>query len=127
MSDLTFVSWGSGKMTTGPLVSLLRRDARAARKGRAVEAHLTGLLNLKMLDLRNTMVTDLALEYLRRLKKLKILNLADTEVSAEGVTKLQQALPNCGIRRWPSHHRIPSCRSKKTNEATNIKTWVDRD
>ena len=80
-----------------------------------------------MLDLRNTMVTDLALEYLRRLKKLKILNLADTEVSAEGVTKLQQALPNCGIRRWPSHHRVPSCRSKKTNEATNIKTWVYRD
>ncbi len=78
MSDLTFVSWGSGKMTTGPLVSLLRRDARAARKGRAEEAHLTGLLNLKMLDLRNTMVTDLDLEYLRRLKKLEILNLADT-------------------------------------------------
>jgi len=52
-----------------------------------------------MLDLRNTIVTDLALEYLRRLKKREILNLADTEVSAEGVTILQQALPNCGIRR----------------------------
>ena len=52
-----------------------------------------------MLDLRNTMVTDLALEYLWRLKKLEILNLADTEVNAEAVTKLQQALPNCVIRR----------------------------
>jgi len=37
-----------------------------------------------MLALRNTIVTDLALEYLRRLKKREILNLADTEVQCGG-------------------------------------------
>jgi hypothetical protein len=37
------------------------------------------------------------LEYLERLKGLKVLELSGTQVTEEGLRSLQQALPGCGI------------------------------
>ena len=58
---------------------------------------LKGLTNLEMLQLDGTEITDAGLEHLKGLPNLKWLTLHDTEVTAEGVEKLQEALPNCEI------------------------------
>ena len=61
--------------------------------------HLKGLSNLKLLLLGNTKVTDAGLVHLKGLTKLQYLDVFLTHVTADGVKKLQQALPNCKIRR----------------------------
>jgi hypothetical protein len=48
-----------------------------------------------MLD--STQVTDAGLLHLRGLKQLESLYLANTKVSAAGVARLQEALPNLWI------------------------------
>ncbi len=48
-------------------------------------------------DLHNTQVSDLT--PLANLKSLRSLDVRDTPVSEEQITKLQQALPNCDIHR----------------------------
>jgi hypothetical protein len=45
----------------------------------------------------STAVSDKGLAYLTELRNLKSLTLTNTRVTAEGVRKLQQALPNCKI------------------------------
>jgi hypothetical protein len=42
-------------------------------------------------------VTDAGLEHLKALRQLQRLDLKETKVTADGVKKLQQALPNCKI------------------------------
>ena len=49
------------------------------------------------LYLRDTQITDAALEHLRMLHQLTSLDLTGTQVTDKGVKKLQQALPNCKI------------------------------
>ena len=62
--------------------------------------HLKGLENLRWwLYLNGTNVTDAGLEHLTGLSNLEALDLTGTRVTAEGVKKLQQALPNCKISR----------------------------
>ena len=56
-----------------------------------------GLTSLEYLLLRGTEVTDAGLEHLAGLANLVILDLADTQVTPEGVKKLQEALPECNI------------------------------
>ena len=51
------------------------------------------------LDLFDAQVTDAGLVHLKGLTQLQELYLVDTKVTDEGVKKLQQALPNCKIRR----------------------------
>jgi len=60
--------------------------------------YMCRLTALEELNLRGTQVTDAGLEYLKGLTPLRILDLDDTKVSVDGVARLQQALPNCGIR-----------------------------
>lgn len=63
-----------------------------------VEA-LAGLRNLEHLELGvGTRVTDASLEHLAGLERLEVLNLDYTAVTAEGVARLQQALPQTQIR-----------------------------
>ena len=54
-------------------------------------------LNLKVLDLGGTQVTDSGVEDLASLERLWKLRLTGTRVSNEGVRRLKQALPNCEI------------------------------
>ncbi len=44
-------------------------------------------------------MTDVALVHLHGLTSFQTLNLNDTQVTDEGIKKLQEALPNCKIRR----------------------------
>lgn len=61
--------------------------------------YLIGLKQLRVLDLNHTQVTDAGLKYVSELNQLQELSLVGTKVTDAGVTKLQQALPNCDIRR----------------------------
>ena len=49
------------------------------------------------LNLDDTKISDAALEHLAGLKKLRWLGLARTGVTAEGVAKLSEALPQCAV------------------------------
>ena len=78
------------------------RDNRL-RKAMAAIEKLGGKLvvdegyDVVIVDLSATKVTDAGLVHLKRLTKLKYLNLRDTKVTDASVKKLQQALPNCKI------------------------------
>jgi hypothetical protein len=61
--------------------------------------YLTGLTQLRTLNLIGTQVTDAGLETLQEMPWLTRLLLADTQVSDGGVTKLQQTLLNCVVDR----------------------------
>jgi len=64
--------------------------------------HLKGLTKLKTLHLSHTKVTDAGLVHLEGLTELERLFLYNTgggKVTDAGVKKLQQALPNCKIKR----------------------------
>ena len=61
--------------------------------------HLKGLTKLEVLWLNNTHITDAGLVHLKGLTKLEGLGLDHTQVTDEAMENLQQALPNCDIRR----------------------------
>ncbi len=50
-----------------------------------------------MVDLSRTEITDAGLVHLKGLTKLEFLGLSYTQVTEEGVKKLQQTLPKCVI------------------------------
>jgi Leucine-rich repeat (LRR) protein len=54
---------------------------------------------LRTLDLKETKVSDTALEHIKGLTQLQSLSLTDTNVTDDGVKKLRQALPTCRIER----------------------------
>ncbi len=106
----------------GPLARLLGRDffhaARAAAASKfplpgnpnvmkftqrdvaqAMLLALKDLPDLRALDLSQVPVNDSDLEKVAPLKELRQLDISDTNVTAAGVAKLQQALPNCKITR----------------------------
>jgi len=53
------------------------------------------------LDLKGTRATDAGLKHLAGLGKLKELDLTGTQVTADGVGRLQKALPKCKIYSGP--------------------------
>jgi len=55
------------------------------------------LPKLRSLDLRDTCVTDAGLGHLKGLSQLETLVLTNTRVTAEGIRRLQQALPDCRV------------------------------
>ena len=59
--------------------------------------HLHRFADLLQLSLDGCRVSDTGLEHLRGLANLELLNLTYTDVTPEGVKKLQKALPNCKI------------------------------
>ena len=69
------------------------------RRSRSVDGgQLAPLQKLTMLSLKNcNSLGDAGLEHLQTLTNLKLLGLRDTQVTAAGVAKLQQALPNCKV------------------------------
>ena len=65
----------------------------------SVLAHLRELRNLRSLSLNwCKAVTDDGLEHLEGLTNLRTLSLGSTQVTDEGVKRLQQALPDCEIK-----------------------------
>ncbi len=61
--------------------------------------HLRTLTSIQSMNLSDTRVNDAGLAHLTRLTKLEWLNVERTRVTDEGVKKLQQALPDCTMRR----------------------------
>jgi hypothetical protein len=57
--------------------------------------HLAGLSRLGEVDITGTLITDAALECVRGLSRLRQLRLRQTDVSAAGVKRLEEALPGC--------------------------------
>jgi len=60
---------------------------------------LRGLTGLRVLWLYDTRISDAGLVHLQGLTGLRVLNLRSTLVSTGGVDTLQEALPQCEIRR----------------------------
>ena len=60
---------------------------------------LANLTQLRFLALDHNQISDAGLEYLVSLSNLDRLDLGSTNVTAEGIRKLQEALPDCQIRR----------------------------
>jgi hypothetical protein len=63
---------------------------------------LKNLTELRELTLHGDCITDARLEHLRGLTNLKTISIRSTKVTDEGIKGLQQALPNCEIRREPT-------------------------
>ena len=61
--------------------------------------HLKRLNNLEDLNFAGTEVTDAGLVHIKGLPKLKTLYLQGTKITNAGIAELQQALPNCKIRK----------------------------
>ena len=59
--------------------------------------HLEGLCNLQELSFDDVHISDAGLEHLVGLTKLELLIVTNTDVTPEGIRKLQEALPNCEI------------------------------
>ncbi len=60
--------------------------------------HISGLKKLETLSLTGTSITDAGLELLHGLKNLKVVRLVNANnVTADGVSKLRSALPNCKV------------------------------
>ena len=55
------------------------------------------MTDLRGLRLSGTKVSDAGLEHLKGLRKLQGLYLYNTQVTEEGMKKLRQTLPYCGI------------------------------
>lgn len=58
---------------------------------------LVNLAQMKVLDIRNTKVTDAGLKQLANLKQLTTLELGGTKVTDAGIKELRTALPKCLI------------------------------
>ena len=81
------------------LMKVIQVDLSGTRVSDDGLKHLKGLTDLGSLYLNNTQVTDAGLEHLKGMTHLRSLSLRGTKVTDEGIQELQQALPNCRIRR----------------------------
>ena len=88
------------------LANAIARDVRDQvvildlRQTEVVDRDLPGLAaypDLKFLYLYDTRITDVAVVHLRNLSNLAILDLTATDITAQGLTKLREALPRCNI------------------------------
>ena len=100
--DVSTVALGAdcGDAELAHLKGLSHLEALSLYRSKVTDAglaHLRGMANLKQLFLDRTQVTDAALEHLNGLTNLQELEMRNTRVTAEGVQKLQRALPNCYI------------------------------
>lgn len=86
-------------------------------------AHLSGLLHLEYLNLYGTSVTDKALEHLTGMKKLEQLYLWQTKVTAEGVTKLERALPKVRVLRGVDLEKLVMAKAPEPKMEEKLK-WM---
>ena len=71
----------------------------------AAMAKFESMRKLRILSLVDTDITDIGLEHLKGLRQLQEFYLGTiTRVTAEGIDRLQKALPNCKIVRVPNPH-----------------------
>ena len=59
---------------------------------------LRKLPRLRSLDLRDTLINDEGLQYIKSLNQLEQLDVRGTRITARGCEQLRIALPNCDIR-----------------------------
>jgi hypothetical protein len=59
--------------------------------------NIKNLPQLRRLHLASEWITDVGLEYLEPMQQLETLSLEKTQVTEQGVHRLQKALPNCRI------------------------------
>jgi hypothetical protein len=88
-SDLAYV----GKMTGLEVLNI--SNTKITDAGIAELAKLT---NLQQLVASSTVITDAGLAHLHGLKALRVVELYSTGVTADGVQKLQEALPKVSVR-----------------------------
>lgn len=89
---------GSGLIHLKKMTKLKSLDLMSIDTGADLD-HLKPLGKLEWLRLAGDRIDDGALEQLTHLRHLKLLLLVDTKVTEAGAKKLQQALPDCEIRR----------------------------
>ncbi len=65
----------------------------------ACAARFKEIGGLKRLPLRNTGLTDIAVDDLKSLKALEEIDLSGTKITAEGIETIRKALPNCKVVR----------------------------
>jgi hypothetical protein len=88
----------AGMGTVGGLNGLRTLELNSTRVTAAGDACLVGLLGLRELHLENCPgVTDASIMTFARMKGLRLLNLTSTGVTKEGVTRLQEVLPDCKV------------------------------
>jgi hypothetical protein len=93
---------------------------------------LGALKQLKRLGLGGTRITDAAVRHLTGMKHIVRLELQHTNVSAEGVRKIEQALPDCDVRssvpgRLPPVEAEPGATPITSGEAWQAPTARGRD
>jgi Leucine Rich Repeat (LRR) protein len=81
------------------LTNLRQLDLRGTHATDAGLAHLKRLTNLSKLDLRGTHVTDAGLAHLKRLTNLSKLDLRGSQVTYAGRKELEHALPKLEVTR----------------------------
>lgn len=58
---------------------------------------IAGLTHVQRLTLRGMPISDAAIKQLARLKNLKRLDVRETQFSAEGLSRLKEAMPSCEV------------------------------
>ena len=78
-----------------PIVSINFNDNQFLND--ACAKRFKDIVGLKRLSLRNTGLTDAAIDDLKSLKDLDEMDLAGTKTTAEGIEAIRKALPNCKV------------------------------
>ncbi len=113
----------AGLVHLKPLTELRRLHLELTQVTDEGIAHLAGLQRLEYLNLYGTAVTDQALEHLTDLKNLEQLYLWRTKVTAEGVAKLQKALPKVRVLRGLILEQLASAKAPPPVMEEELK-WI---
>jgi hypothetical protein len=82
----------------GSFPSLSELLVRRTRMGDAEIETLSQLPDLQLIDVSNNAITDKCVVHLAQLHKLRVLIVDNTNITSEGITQLQQELPQVEVR-----------------------------
>ena len=82
--DLSITSWPREKATIPPVTD---NDIKV----------IVSLNQLQRLSLRGMPITDAAVDQLTRFQNLQYLDVRQTQISAQGLSRLKEALPSCEV------------------------------